>query len=963
MFIVMIQLQRIAMAQGSGVVTGYVRDLQTHQPLPGSSVFFVGTTLGASTDLNGRFLLTGVPVGSYTIKGSYIGYNSTESEIRISGGQTVNIDLLLQPVGVKGKEVVVTAQAAGQNAAINQQLSSDQIENVVSAAKIKELPDENAAESVGRLPGVFVVRSGGEGYEVAIRGLQPKYNEVTIDGITMGASDPNDRSADLSMISSDMLGGIEVKKTVTPDMDADVIGGVVNFDMREAQVKEPGVPELSVLVQAGVKNLSDALNKYNNYKYVGTIQDRLLEDRLGIFAQIEIERRNLTSNQLSASYDELNNTTTQYQTTGLSLFYIPRDRQRYNGALNLDYKLPEGSIRLINFVSSSKTNGQQESNDLSITNAGEQYWATSLSGIVNNIMNAVEFEDQLPIFRLEAKLSHTYSETRNPNNWWATFAQSAQGLTQFINQPNVNPQNVARAGSDSFSTAYLIQVGKNDSFARQRSLSGSLDLTTEFDFLDAIDLQIKFGGKYTHQTRSFVYDAYQSAILNGPGPLFMDNIIDQYFSFPMNTYNISMLNFIDPNSSFGSFLGGDYKMVAPLNFGMLSETVDLLQRNIQYLYENMHAYFYYRNDYPSTISNYSGYENHSAFYAMVTCNIGPQITLVPGIRYQNLQTAYTGVRGVMTTGGLFSYNHYDTTVTQDHGYWLPDVALRYKPLSWFDIRLSYTNTLAYPDYNAIIPKIDMNTNAIGWNNYSLSPSRSPNYDAYFSIYNNAIGLFTAGVFLKQIKDLIYPWSFYVSGARVTPYLPASLVPVYSPNATYEISTFINDSYKINDYGLELEWQTHLWYLPGPLSGLVVGVNYTHIFSKAQYPYTYLQSTGRIFQPIDTSFIDRLIDQPDNIVNLSLGFDYKEFSIRVAFLYQSNIFTGPNFWPQLRSYTPPYRRWDLAAKQGLPWFGVEVYADFNNINSANDISIIQGGGVPLSEQDYGMTADLGLRLNL
>ncbi len=120
------------------------------------------------------------------------------------------------------------------------------------------------------------------------------------------------------------------------------------------------------------------------------------------------------------------------------------------------------------------------------------------------------------------------------------------------------------------------------------------------------------------------------------------------------------------------------------------------------------------------------------------------------------------------------------------------------------------------------------------------------------------------------------------------------------------------------------------------------------------------STGRTLTPVDTNFVDRLIDQPDDIVNLSLGFDYSDFSIRVALLYQSNIFTGPNFWPQLRSYTPPYRRWDVAAKQGLPWFGLELFAELNNINSANDISIIQGGGVPIAEQDYGMTADLGLR---
>jgi hypothetical protein len=162
--------------------------------------------------------------------------------------------------------------------------------------------------------------------------------------------------------------------------------------------------------------------------------------------------------------------------------------------------------------------------------------------------------------------------------------------------------------------------------------------------------------------------------------------------------------------------------------------------------------------------------------------------------------------------------------------------------------------------------------------------------------------------------------------------------------------------------MEFDWQTHFWYLPGPLSGLVFSANFTHIFSKAQYPYMYqyVSLSGRSSPPIDTSYINRLIDQPDDIVNLSLGFDYQGFSIRVSMLYQSDIFTGPNFWPQLNAHTSAYRRWDIAAKQDLPWFGIELYGDVNNLNGANDISVIQGGGVPTAEQDYGLTADLGLR---
>lgn len=954
-----LSLGSYAFAAGGGTVEGYVKDLKTHEALPGANLLLVGTSMGASTDLNGNFLIANVPAGSYTIRAAYIGYKSETRHIDVKPNATLTVLFHLEAVGIKGKEVVVTAQAAGQNAAINQQLASNQIESVVSAAKIQELPDANAAESVGRLPGVFVLRSGGEGYEVSIRGMQPKYNQVTIDGITMGASNAANRSTDLSMVSSDMLGGIEVKKTVTPDMDADVIGGVVNFDMREAEVRKPGVPDVNFLIQGGYNSLPDANNKYNNYKYVGTFQDRLLHDRFGVFAQVSIERLNLTSNQLSAYYANPNNSMTQYVTTGLSLFYLPRDRERENGALNLDYRLPGGSIKLINFASTSNTSSYQSQDFFSISNTAQTYGLSNTSNTVNNLLDAIDYQQQLPIFHLHVKLYHTYSETKSPDNWSVSFNQSSQGLAQFVNQANINPIQVPKAGNNNFATSYLSQVSNQSSFSRQRSLGASVDMTTNINLSDAISAQIKFGGKYTHMIRSYDYSVYDSYPLDGSTALLADNLINEHFSLPMNNYTISMTHFLDPNFNYGKYLGGDYSMTGALSPGMMSQVVNILQNNLDYFPQGTD---YYYNLYASTIPNYSGYENHTAFYAMFTAKIGNQITLIPGVRYQNLQTVYTAVRGFFTNNAFTtSYEHYDTTVTKNHPYWLPDVTLRYQPLSWLDLRLSYTHTLAYPDYNSIIPKIDMNGYSINWVNFNLNPSPATNYDAYLSVYDNTIGLFTAGVFLKHIKNLIYPWSFYVSGADVTPYLPASLVPQYSPNATYEISTYINDHYDVNDYGIELDWQTHFWYLPGAFSGLVLSVNYTHIFSKASYPYTYLFTNGRFSEPIDTSFIDRLIDQPDDIANFTIGYDYKGFSVRIAFLYQSNIFTSPNFWPQLRSYTSPYRRWDLAAKQDLPWFGTEVYMDLNNITSANDVSVISGGaGVPIAEQDYGMTGDLGVR---
>ncbi len=112
---------------------------------------------------------------------------------------------------------------------------------------------------------------------------------------------------------------------------------------------------------------------------------------------------------------------------------------------------------------------------------------------------------------------------------------------------------------------------------------------------------------------------------------------------------------------------------------------------------------------------------------------------------------------------------------------------------------------------------------------------------------------------------------------------------------------------------------------------------------------------------DTLYVDRLIDQPDQIMNLSMGYDYKGFSARVSMLYRSDIFTRTNFWPELRESTDDFRRWDLSVKQSLPVEGLDIYLNVSNITKSEDVSrfLDQTNAVGL-RQNYGRTIDLGLR---
>ncbi|GAH16092.1 unnamed protein product, partial [marine sediment metagenome] len=118
--------------------------------------------------------------GTYTLQFSYLSYHDIEQEIEVVGGETLVINSEMEMASIMGEEVVITGMMRGQTAAINQQITSNTIVNVVSKEKIRELPDANAAEAIARLPGISLQRDAGEGTKVVIRGLAPKFNSITM---------------------------------------------------------------------------------------------------------------------------------------------------------------------------------------------------------------------------------------------------------------------------------------------------------------------------------------------------------------------------------------------------------------------------------------------------------------------------------------------------------------------------------------------------------------------------------------------------------------------------------------------------------------------------------------------------------------------------------------------------------------------------------------------------------------
>ena len=940
-------------AQKNAVIEGIVRDSLTKEALIGATVLISGTNNGGVCDLNGHYRIPAVKTGIVELEARYLGYETKKLRIDIKNGEKYTLDINLRLVGIMGKEVLITAQAQGQISAINKQLSSNTITNVVSAKKIQEIPDANAAESLGRLPGISILRSGGEGSKIVIRGLAPKFNKIQVEGVSMASTGSDDRSTDLSMVSPYMLEAIEVSKAAMADKEADVFGGSVNFVLREA----PKGKKLDALVQGGYSKL---FNNYNNYKFVLGGSSRFFNNKLGIFAQLDIEKRNRSSYELRAGYSNITvsnpspDQPIDVSLANLYLQHISRDINRKGGAVVLDYKLPAGTIKFSNFFSAIGKDILSRYEDFRPNFFQHLYGLSNNKQDLRVMTNALSFKNSFGALTLSGGAAYSYSDNFAPNN--AVFSAIENNAYDKGLDIQKGPSFILSKARNNIENARILEVSKDSFYIKEDEISLNLNLEYVYNISRHINMTVKTGIKYKKLNKE--YDKEYNRIpvsWAGHGEKIRKAIIDKY---PwMKQYvnegvsKLPYFMFVDSTYSKRNFPGGDYYLQNVPKADLATEILDLSED------------FYFKDYQKSNKFDYHGNEEYKAAYIMSTFNIGKTITFIPGMRYELNTTKYTGNRGnssVLLWNEGYAFK--DTTVTRQNSFFLPMVHLKFKPVKWFDIRLAFTQTLSRPNFSQIVPKWDILDSSVEWNNPYLKPAFSTNYDIHLSFYQHKLGLFTIGGFHKNIEDLIYNTGNAVILDPKEFGLPSNL-------KGRPVTKIINNKYPAKLWGLEVEWQTRFWYINNLLKGFVLNINYTHTKSEVRYPKTEIKKSFiqeppyQITENIDTFYTDRLIYQPGDILNVTLGYDFKGFSTRLSFLYQDDIFAYTHFFKELRGVSDKYYRFDLSMKQKLPWKGFELLLNISNFTSSVERDINVSTGFPLKEQHYGVTIDAGLRYRL
>jgi len=923
----------------AGVVMGRVTDAETGADLPGASVRIRGTALGAATDLRGHFRISNVPEGDQELIVSFIGYKSAHVPVRVPPGGVVEQDVTLSLDVVEGGEVVITAQAEGQVAAINQQLASNTIVNVVSAARIQELPDVNAAESVGRLPGVSVIRNAGEGQKVVIRGLSPKFNNVLVNGQRIPSTDFDDRSTDLSMISSDMLSGIEVVKALTPDRDADMIGGTVDFQLMDA----PDGFRSDLRLQTGY---SAQQEKIGFYKGNLNLSQRFFGNRLGVRGQANVERADRGSDVLNASYAREAVTLAEGQQVqmrigGLNLTDRAEIRHRYGGSVILDYRLPGGRVQFSNFASRLNRDETLWSKNFGLTGRSVSYGIRDRDMTTDVLSNTLQGNHTVLGSDVDWALARSRARHDRPYDNSFTFSEVAafnEGL-ELTGGPDLIPLSAKDRLQETF-----LEWGDHFTLENvERDGSASLNVRTPFAFGRRITGYTKLGGKYRSKRRTNDESRWYLAYYYGDGPNFIRSAYAGTAFESTSQGHLAVTNFLDDRHQADGFLDGQYDVSAFVDRSAMGE-----------VYERVGGR-YFQTPF-ADMADFRMQEDITAGYAMMELNLGRRLMILPGIRYEHTHTDYDAHKGeadnIRSEIGFLS----DTSSTQSFGQWFPIVHVRYRFTDWLDLRLARTRSLSRPDFTQYSPRQRIRSgsaNAVDRGNPTLRPASSLNYDALLSVYANRLGLLTGGVFYKEIEDVIFLREKTILDPE------AENLPPHTRGS--RLTEPVNNDFGTTVKGVEVEWQTHFTFLPGLLSGLVLNVNYARIFSDTKYPRTILKrdATPPFRQTnIDTFRVGRMIDQPAHIANLSIGYDLRGFSGRVSMLYQQSSLAGVGDFPEEDAFTDTYLRWDAMLQQKIGG-NLSVFVSLNNFTDRPDISSI-GIGFPTSQQFYGWTMDVGAR---
>lgn len=800
--------------------------------------------------------------------------------------------------------VVVTGQGASMSKAITAQNDANSIVSVVSADEIGGLPDKNAAEALARVSGVSVQRDQGEGRYVVVRGLGPTLNAITVNGALLPSPEGGSgtRAVSLDVVPVGLIGQIEVYKTLTPDMDANSLGGTV---------------EIKTLSAFDLKDNHFNLNLLGSYdentgktspSAGALVAKRFLDGKLGIAAALSMENRKFGSDNVETG----GAWTAQNRLTGFELrdYYPERDRNAFG--LNMDFRPRVGESYYLRSIISSFSDDEIRDRLTIGTFSG----AGVVGGSIAEGQSATaRAERRLRDRKYTRELSSLILGTEQSWDQWKLalsggISTGKENTPDQLNDARFRQNGVVGVGFTNteiptlFGPANLYNPASytlnSVTFQRRNSKDEEkhlkTDLTRRIEFGEATT-DIKAGLKLSRRDKT--------------------NDTEQW---TVNTTGA-------PNMA--SFVTGerDYQL------GRIGPGLDpALIRAWAAGRATTRAVA------ASTSADFNVSEDVNAAYVQASTDIG-RWNVLAGVR--NERTDYRA------NGYQVSAANVVTPISRSNSYsnLLPALHLRYDLAKDLSLRGAWTNSVVRANFDQIAPGVTYSSATeatIG--NPDLKPLKSANLDFGVEYMLGKDGALSVYAFSKDIQDFTYTTN--LAGTPGTPW------------ATFTTATsFANgDEAKVN--GIEIAYQHALRHLPAPWNGLLLGANATLSGSKARVA-RFVAGSGMQSREI------RMPGQSNEVFNLIVGYEKGPISTRLALNQKSPYLLGLGndiLNAQLDQYVDTQKQLDFTFKYQVT---KNVQAVFEAINLNNEKYYVYQGSKPYNVQyeEYGRTFKLGLNIGL
>jgi iron complex outermembrane recepter protein len=853
---------------------------------------------------------------------------------------------------------VIGLREATRNAR-QRERDTDTIVNIIAADDVGNFADQSVGDALQRVSGLAVDRDAGEARRLTVRGLNAQFSPVNINGMRIGTQDL-DRDAVIDVLPSDLLGVIEVNKTLTPDMDADAIGGAINLIARDPFESKQGG---SLRAEANSNSNAGGVTPRNTVSYTNRL-DLAEGSRFGYslafsYSERDIEgttQRNRDVPVFSTLTPPLRLPTDPQPVSPGNCFdseancffrsrrvdsrFDESNRTRIGFAANMDYFISQNHEMYLRLIGSDFARDE-------ILYTDRYDFGNTITALGSNTASFRNAELRKSV-NLQEQDSETwlaqFGGTSKTENWRFDYMLGASNNTFERSQQNgrfrirginasyvqtedtitVTPSSgtAATANINNLANYVFDNLILNDEVRRDNIRTLKLDAKRNFEWGDDDFGSIKFGVKFDRRDKTS-----DRTERSGTPPA------------GTNLSNVSLAN-LDTGIP---------------GFGLMPDPFNLVS-----LYANTAA-----GAGITTATANSGFEDFSvaedidSAYIMGTWDITPDFSLFGGVRLEKTSWKTSGqlvetidplVGANVTTSGpsqTFDVNYNNV---------LPSLHARWNYSENMVFRASLSKAVVRPNYDEGSATSSISTNEVTAGVYNrtynggnplLNPLTANQFDLSWTWYPQEDTVLYAGLFYKEIND------FYVNAVLTGNDVTLAGLPIANGTVNGGFDAvrvvFNGDSAKIQGIELAAEHRFSFW------PGLFASANLTWLDSKSTVPLL----RGNQTVP--------LVDQADKVANLSVGWENEKFSFRISGNHRGEQLDTLATTAQLDQVVKAYTSYDFNARWNV-FEGLQFYLDVGNLNNEKETTQWRGdenGSIAGDEggvESYGRSYAIGFRLD-